>query len=72
MVSESRTVVEKGLWKYSSIETEFPLYEVRRVMVTDGKWSALGMDLINIPRARQKIVTMVTFMLCIFYHSQKN
>lgn len=39
VVSESRMVVEKGLWKYSLlIETELPFYEVRRVRVTDGKW----------------------------------
>ena len=62
-------VVGKGFWKHSLIETEFPFYEVRRVRVTDGKWSTLGMDLINITRAHQKIVKMVIFMLCIFYHS---
>lgn len=51
----------KGLWKDSRIATESPFYEVRRVGVTDGKWPALGMDLINITRAHQKIVTMVIF-----------
>lgn len=51
----------KGLWKDSLIATEFPFYEVRRVGVTDGKWSTLGMDLINTTRAHQKTVTMVNF-----------
>ena len=66
MGSESRMGVGKGLWKYSLIETEFPFYEVRRARVTDGKWSTLGMDLINVTRTHQKIATMVIFMLCIF------